>query len=469
MTGTRERVTDTMSDADTLLWTMSRDPVLRPTIVAVMALDRAPRWEDVRTRMEAMTRLVPRLRSHVVQRPLGAGRPLFVEDAHFDLDVHIRRIVLPPPGTFRALLDMAQVMATTGFDPGLPLWEAVVVEGIEGERAAFVIKLHHALIDGVGGVAVLVHLLDPHRRPAGTRASTSPASPVTERKQIDGVPASRGGSPLLHLPDTRHLFEAALHAASHPAESLDQLRSTAESAARLLAPAGRPMSTLMTERGFGRRFEVLDLSLGELREAEAATGGTLNDVFVAGVVGGLQRYHDLHGANLDSLRMLMPVNMRGGAEPVSGNHFVPARFVVQAARDPGERVREVHRVAGEWKHAPALGLSDMLAAGLNLLPDPLVTALWGSMLKGDDCCITNVPGPPFETYLAGAQVERIYAFAPPSGAALNVALVTLAGRACVGINFDAAAVPDPAKLAACLDEGFGEVVRLGRTDKEETP
>ena len=165
--------------------------------------------------------------------------------------------------------------------------------------------------------------------------------------------------------------------------------------------------------------------------------------------------------------MLMPVNMRGDADAFAGNHFVPARFVVGAARDPAARVRDVHEVAGSWKHAPALGLSDILAAGLNLLPKPLVLSLWGSMLKGDDCCITNVPGPPFETYLAGARVDRIYAFAPPSGAAVNFGLVTPAGRACVGINVDTAAVTDSAKLALCVGEGFEEVLALGA--RKEAP
>jgi len=454
-----------MNDSDALLWTIGQDPILRPTVVAVMALDRAPHWEQARARMETMTRLVPRLRSRVVERPFGAGRPQFVEDPHFDLDVHLRRIVLPAPGTFRAVLDMAQVMATTSFDPELPLWEAAVVEGVDGSRAALIVKLHHALIDGVGGVAVLVHLLDPRRRSARPIVVPAPDLPVKAQKRVEGMPSPTGL--LSRLPDARRLFDAALRAAAHPGESIEQFRATAESAARLLAPAGQPLSTLMTERSIGRHFEVLDLSLPEMRAAAKAAGGTLNDLFVAGVVGGLMRYHDLHGADLDSVRMLMPVNMRGEADAIAGNHFVPARFVVKASRDPAERVREVHEVAGSWKNAPALGLSDMLAAGLNLLPQPLVLALWGSMLKGDDCCITNVPGPPFETYLAGAKVERIYAFAPPSGAAVNFALVTPAGRACVGINVDAAAVTDSAKLTACLDEGFEEVVALGRGGQKE--
>ena len=121
----------------------------------------------------------------------------------------------------------------------------------------------------------------------------------------------------------------------------------------------------------------------------------------------------------------------------------------------------MQRITGSWKHAPGLALSEMLAIGLDTVPDSVVTAMWGSMLKGVDVCITNIPGPTLETYLAGARVERMYAFAPPSGAAVNVSLVTSADRVCIGIVVDRAAVPDSPKMATCLADGFEKVLRLG--------
>jgi hypothetical protein len=84
------------------------------------------------------------------------------------------------------------------------------------------------------------------------------------------------------------------------------------------------------------------------------------------------------------------------------------------------------------------------------------------MLKGDDFCVTNIPGPAFKAFIASSRVERIYAFAPPSGAALNISLISLAGRECVGIAIDSAAVSDSSKLAVCIEEGFCEVFELGR-------
>lgn len=158
-TDTAEGV-DTMSGSDALLWTISSDPVMRPTIVAVLVFASTPVWAEVRARVAALTEAVPRLRSTVVNRPPGRGRPRFVPDGAFDLDVHLRRMRLPDYGGLREVLDLAQTMATRGFDPALPLWEAVLVEGADPASGALVMKVHHSLIDGVGGLTVLAHLFD---------------------------------------------------------------------------------------------------------------------------------------------------------------------------------------------------------------------------------------------------------------------------------------------------------------------
>jgi len=225
----------------------------------------------------------------------------------------------------------------------------------------------------------------------------------------------------------------------------------------------------MTGRSFRRSFEVLDLNSQALHQAATAMNGTLNDIFVAAVMRGVSLYHEFHRVPLDGLRLLMPANVRATGDPEGGNHFVPARFVVPTPPDSEECVREVQRITGSWKHAPGLALSELLATGLAKVPDPVVSAMWGSMLKGVDFCITNVPGPTFETYLAGARVERVYAFAPPSGAAVNVSLVTSADRVCIGIVVDSAAVPDSPQLATCLADGFEEVFRLGCIHNEQGP
>jgi hypothetical protein len=264
------------------------------------------------------------------------------------------------------------------------------------------------------------------------------------------------------LPDSVKVVDGALDAVRHPLRSLGQLATLSGSVARLLAPAATPVSPIMRGRGVRRHAEVLDVDLRTLKAAARAWDGTLNDVFVAAVVRGLGVYHEQHGATSTGFRTLMPVNVRAQGDAAGGNHFVPVRFVVPVHHDVAECVAEVRRLATEWKHAPGLAVSDVVANGLSALPDPVARGVWGSMLRGNDVCITNVPGPPLPVTLGGAAVEGIYALSPPSGAALNVAMVTTADRACIAITADAAAIPDSAKLAGCIDDGFAEVCSAHR-------
>ncbi len=449
------RTVDTMSGSDALLWTISTDPVMRPTIVAVMFLSNAPAWGEMRNRVEALTEAVPRLRSRAMSRGPGRIRPQFVVEPGFDLDLHLRRMRVAGSGSRRHVLDMAQTMATSGFDHALPLWEAVLVEDLDGGEAALVMKVHHALIDGVGGLAALGALFDrPDGGPQG--ASASPMS--------DGDDHGRtGGTSALHsddLPEAVKLVDEALDAVQHPVRTLGRLAAVGTSVARLIAPAGRPVSPIMHGRSFRRQVEVVDVPVADLQRAARGWQGTLNDVFVASVVRGLIRYHEQHGAASSGFRALMPVNVRHPGEAAAGNHFVPARFVIPVHAELADCVAEIQRLTGIWKHAPGLALSDVLANGLSTLPAPVARGLWSSMLLGNDFCITNVPGPPFAVSLDGAAVRAIYAVSPPSGAAFNISLVSMAEHACVALTVDTAAIPDSAKLAGCIEDGFAEVCSI---------
>jgi WS/DGAT/MGAT family acyltransferase len=456
------RTVDTMSGSDALLWTLSTDPVMRPTIVAVMILSDAPAWGEVRTRVRALTEAVPRLRSRALSRGPGRLRPQFVVDPGFDLDLHLRRVRVAGSGGLRHVLDMAQTMATSGFDHALPLWEAVLVEDLHDGEAALVLKVHHALIDGVGGLATLGALFDPPDR--GTEgASISPAAssgPAPARGPAGGGGARKASASVLHpddLPEAVKLVDEALDAVQHPVRTLGRLAAMGTSVARLMAPAGRPVSPIMHGRSFRRHVEVIDVPVADLQRAARGWQGTLNDVFVASVVRGLARYHEQHGVASPGFRVLMPVNVRHPGDRGAGNHFVPARFVIPVHADLADCVAEVQRLTGIWKRAPGLAMSDVLADGLSTLPAPVARALWSSMLMGNDFCVTNVPGPPVPVSVDGAAVRAIYAVSPPSGAAFNISLVSMAERACVTLTIDTAAIPDSAKLAGCIDDGFAEV------------
>ena len=192
--------------------------------------------------------------------------------------------------------------------------------------------------------------------------------------------------------------------------ALDPIGTTRQSArmagslARMLRPVSEPLSPIMGGRSLSVRFDTLTSSLPDLKAAAKAVDGTLNDAFVAAVAGGLKRYHDKHGAEVEQLRMTMPINTRPDPdEVVAGNQFVPARFAFPVSiADPAERVRAMHDLLRGQRDEPALGALGPVSTVLNQLPLGLSTAALGSMLKGIDVVTSNVPGAPIPIYAGRA-------------------------------------------------------------------
>lgn len=453
-----------MGDSDGIMWTIESDPNLRSTITAVFLLDSAPDWDRLRERLERTTHQIPRLRQRVVEVPLRLAPPRWVTDGRFDLDYHARRIVAPAPGDMGRVLRLAESLAGRAFDPERPLWESVLCEGLEGGRAALVLKIHHSVTDGIGGMRLLHYLVDLEREPSGeptpapvavaehlsTPALTLDALAHTGR-QLTGSARSALGS----------LLSGASNALRSPAKAATDALQLAGSVGRVLAPITTTMSPLMRDRSLRRRMEVLDVPLDGLRDAAHAAGGTLNDAFVASVSGGLHRYHVEHGDPVPELRVTMPISTRDDADPLGGNRIMPARFPIPVAiQDPAERIRRVGEVCHAWRREPALPLTDALATLLEHLPGRLTTGVFGGMLEHIDFLTTNVPGSPVALFLCGTSVERIWALAPTMGSAVNVALLSYAGTCGVGIVTDLAAVPDADVLLRCMRESFDEVLAL---------
>jgi diacylglycerol O-acyltransferase len=463
------RFTTHMSDEDALMWNVEKDPILRSTIVAVAIFDGVPDFDRLRDRINRATCLIPRLRQHVQSPPFRLGPPRWSVEQTFDIDFHLRRMRLPEPGTERALRDVLQPIATAGFDRARPLWEFTLIEGLVGadgtECAAFAMKVHHSVTDGVGGMALLAHLVDL-TADAVEPIGETPASPPAE--SMDGVGLIRDS--LRHssrrilgitqrIPGTaRDAAWAMLH---DPIGSGLGIARTAASIGRALAPATVPMSPVMRYRGLGRRLDFFDLSIDDIKRAGKATEGSVNDVFVASVVGGLNRYHERHGDCPESLRMTLPINLRREGDDAAGNHFAPARFAIPVTiADPRERVRAVRALVHQQRAEPFLQLTGPLAGVLNRLPTTTTTALFGGMLKCCDFVATNVPGAPVPVYAGGARVDRMYAFAPPAGSAVNVSLISHVDTCCIGLVTDTTAVPDPDVLVECIREGFDELLSL---------
>jgi WS/DGAT/MGAT family acyltransferase len=462
-----------MSDEDALMWHIEKDPILRSTILALAIFDEAPDWRRLRARIERATHIIPRLRQRVVSPPFRIGPPRWTYEPTFDLDFHLRRMRLPAPGTHRQLLDALQPMAAASFDRARPLWEFTLIEGLQGpadSRAAFAMKVHHSVTDGVGGMELLAHLVDFSRDPGDAVLEDVVEEPALEdtsslqlmresvahtQRRVFGI-ARR-------VPATA--WSAARSTMRDPVGAASTVTNTVRSVARTLAPATAPMSPVMVDRGLGRRLDTFDVALDDLRRSAKATGGSLNDVFVAAVLGGLRGYHARHGAAPNELRMTLPINLRQRGDVTAGNRFAPARFAVPAdLDDPRDRVEAIGALVRSWRSEPALQMTGTLAGVLNRLPTATTTALFGSMLKCCDFVTTNVPGAPVPVFAGGAEVERMYAFAPPSGAAVNVSLISHCDTCCIGVVSDTTAIPDPDLLVSCLRSGFDELLSLGWSD-----
>ncbi len=463
-----------MRASDAFTWYMERDPTLRSTVVAVVWLDRAPDWDRFLARLERATRLVPAFRQRVVEPPARLATPRWTVDDGFDLSWHARRVGSTAPHTPETVMAIARNAAMTAFDPARPLWEFTLVDGLEGGQAALVMKLHHSLTDGIGGMQLMLTLFDAVPEPAEAEltaapgdepdAAAAPAPPVPAGERLgpaalvreslvrsftQGVGFARGAA--------GSVVPTAARATRRPLATVGDAVRTACSVGRTVAPVRTTLSPVMTERGLTRHLELLEVELDDLKRAAAAAGGSVNDGFLAAVSGGLRRYHDHHGAPVDRLRVTLPISIRKPADPLGGNRITLIRFAVPVAdADPASRVRAMARLCRSARHERSLPLTDAIAGTLNLLPPSVV----GGMLKHVDFVASDVPGFTFPVSLAGARVRRYVAFGPTIGTALNLTLLSYQGTCCIGVTIDAAAVPDADVLAECLREGFEEVLDL---------
>jgi diacylglycerol O-acyltransferase / wax synthase len=441
-----------LSGADELMWRIEADPVLRSPVLVVGLLDREPRDQRVRATLASWQEELPRLRQRLVTGPRPFGGAHWVPCDDNSLDFHVRRVRVPDPADIGAVLGVVEPTVTAPFDVARPLWELTVVDGVAGGRAAFALRFHHTVTDGVGGIELARQLFDHTRGGRGprTRRGSASAARTSIADRLLAVAQKACG-----------VTRLGVDAARHPVATVQQGRRLAASVARGLAP-GPPGSPVFGSRGLNRRLDVLEAPLARFEWAADRIGCTINDVFLAAVGGALRRYHDVIGRPVAVVRCTMPINLRDEGDPRGGNRFAPARFTLPVDDpDPAARARIAGAIARRWRSEPALAWTGAISAALDALPSGLTTRLLGSMLKSIDVDVVNVTGLRRPAYIAGARVERLWAFAPPTGAALSVTLLSHLDTCCISLMCDRQAVARPELVRACLEESLDEVLARG--------
>lgn len=445
-----------LSELDALMWRTDRHPEGAWSGVVVQLLDQVPDWDRLHDAHEWFVEIVPRFAQRVVEPAIPVGTPMWEDDPTFDIDFHLRRVSLPAPGTHRQLLELAQTIGLTPLDRTRPPWEGYLVEGLEDGRAAYIMHAHHVFMDGLALARLHERVLNQGRE--HQPGKPSPAREPERRSPI-GVAAHQLGRQLRDTP--KALLDggrALTKAATHPRETADYLQSLS----RVAGPPPKNPSKVL--RGGSRRmwrYGTMECEFGDLRRAAKAAGGTLNDAYVAALLGGLRRYCAAKGEELQDVPISMPVAMRAAADAKGGNDFAAAYFLVPSSiADPIARIQAMHERVDHVRNEPALGFLGAITPLLNRTPSGVAASILGSV-GGAVLTTSSWPGINEDRYMAGARFERMFVFAPLPGTVLTSAMCTHCGTCCIAMNADGEVFDDQELLWACMQEGLDEILALG--------
>ena len=450
-----------MQPTDALFWyAEAATPELRPLVAGLLMLDRRPDHDRLRASVERWIARLPRLRQRVVEAPFGLALPEWEDDPHFEPEYHAREVILPEPATERHLLDFVGAVFATPLDPLRPLWEAYLIEGLEDGRAACFFKVHHAVMDGVGSLAVFDAFTQSHRaepvrvpRHLPLRPPSATAGRVA-RMARDAIGQAAGG-----LADT---VAMSARAAFNPGETISDVWRVVRGVRGLLSDLQAPTPDDPLARastGIGRRLDGMTVSLPRLLRLAEVLDCTLNDVVLTAVSGAVGRYYAHRKLHVGELRCLVPMSLRQAQDRHALGNRVGAFNVALpiAESDPRKRLARIQQQTRTAKGDRRSAVYPLLMRALAVMPGFAYRLLAETATRHLNLICTNMPGPPTQRYLAGAKVEAIYPFAPVAhGVPLSIALLSYGDTYGIGIDTDPAAIPDPEVLhrylAAAVDD-----------------
>jgi diacylglycerol O-acyltransferase len=428
-----------------------------------------PTYEELVEHIDARLSLVPRFRQKLRFVPLGQGRPVWVDDPHFNLEYHVRATALPPPGSEEQLKRLAGRVFSQQLDRTKPLWEIWLVQGLErtgespdeAKRFALLSKTHHCLVDGIAGVDITAVLFDTAREPetpVSTGPSWHPRPEPTHAQLLTEALLERATQPAEIVRSARAAVRAPRRLAEHATEALASVGTLARTG------LGAPSSPLNVDIGPHRRFDWVRAELGELKQIKDRLGGTVNDVVLATVSGGLRHFLEARGEETAGLELkaMVPVSVRQSEERGMPGNRVAAMMVPLPVfeSNPIERLRIVRAAMAELKQGRQAVGAQVLTQLSGFAPQTVLiqAARLQARQRFYNLVVTNVPGPQIDLYLLGHKLLDLFPMAPlAKRQALCVAVMSYAGKLNFGLLADFDAIPDLDNLVRGIRHSLDEL------------
>ena len=422
-------------------------------------------FDKVRALIQRRLHLIPQFTRRLARVPFDLAHPVWVEDPDFDLDYHLRRLAAPAPGSYHELADLAGDIASRPLDRSRPLWEMYIVEGLEHGHIGVIAKMHHSTIDGVSGANLMVYLFDLEQNP-----SEEPEGPEREPEKMPSDAELLAYAMRSRLKRRASMFSIVPKAGQAAVNVVRNRRSS--DTVNPPAPLTAPRTSFNGAITPHRKVAYSIASLSDVKAIKNAFGTTVNDVVLAIVGGGMRRYLERKGELPDkSLISTVPISVRPpeGEDPGVGANKVSAMFTSLATdvADPVERLHKIHEVTkGAKEEHNAIG-ADMLQS-LTEFAAPRLFGLAMRFYSGTklanrgpvihNLVISNVPGPPFPLYFAGAKLVSLFPMGPVfEGAGLNITVISYMDDIDIGLMVARESVPDVWDMAADIEESLAEL------------
>jgi len=435
--------------------------------------ERATSFEEIRQMVAERLPLAAPFRRRLVEVPLRLSHPFWIEDPDFDLDYHVRRAALPAPGGMRELEAFVGQVVGLPLDRSRPLWEMYVVEGLEGGRLATVTKMHHAAIDGVSGAEIAATWLDLEPNPPERLIVDHwhPEPVPTEVELMAFAMASLVGHPLRAARTARRVVESALHVTE---------RNRRAGVEPPPSPFDAPKTSLNQAITPHRRVAFAERPLDELKAVKNHFGCTVNDVVLALCASALRAYL-IEGDELpeEPLVAMVPMSVRTESERLAGGNRVSAMLTSLATNleDPAARLRAISESMRSAKEQEELIGASTLTDWTEFTFPALIgraSRLISSMKVFDrvrpafNVTISNVPGPPFPLFMAGARMVGFYPLGPVAeGVGLNITVMSYCGIVYFGFNACRETAPRVADLPRLVGEALDELLELARPPRRQ--